>query len=81
MMQTAESRFSDHATASHCQHSRMGSSLVQTEMCSIFMIVSHVIREEPFQMSFVHGDDVIQEASPTAPDPSLCDSVLPRALT
>jgi hypothetical protein len=33
------------------------------------MIVSYVIGEEPFQMSFVHGDDVIQEISPTAPDP------------
>jgi hypothetical protein len=57
MMQTAESRFSDHAAASHCWHSRIGSSLVQTEMCLIFMIVSYVIGEEPFQMSFVHGDD------------------------
>jgi hypothetical protein len=75
MMQTAESRLSDHATASHCWHSRIGSSLVQTEMCSIFMIVSYIIGEEPFQMSFVHGDNVIQEISPTAPDPSLCDSV------
>jgi hypothetical protein len=78
MMQAAEPWLCDHATASHCGDSRIRSSFVQPEMCSIFMIVTNAIGEEPFEMSLDHSDDMIEKISPTVADPSFCDSILPR---
>jgi hypothetical protein len=64
MMQAAEPRPSDHATASHCWGSRIRSSFVQPEMCSIFMIVGKIILQSPAQRSLVPHDEVVQARSP-----------------
>ena len=79
MMQATKSRLSDHAAASHCRDSGIRSLFVQPKMRSIPMIVIYVIGEQPSQMAFVHGDNVIEKISSTTSYPSLCDSVLPRA--
>src|ERR1700676_289876 len=46
-------------------------------MRAVLVIVADIIREQPFQMSRVDGNHVIQKISPTTSYPSLCDSVLP----
>ena len=49
-------------------------------MCAVVMIVMNEICEQPFQMAFIHRNDVIQEVSSAAFNPTLRHSVLPRTL-
>lgn len=50
---------------------------VQSQMCSGFMIVTNIIREQLLQMAFIEGNDVIQQITPAAFHPSLSNIVLP----
>ena len=49
-------------------------------MRAVFVVVADVFREQTFQMAFVHRDDVIQQISSAALDPTLRDSILPGTL-
>jgi hypothetical protein len=44
---------------------------------SVFVVVVNVFAQQAMQMSFVHGDHVIQQLPASAADPSLGDSILP----
>jgi hypothetical protein len=37
-----------------------------------------ILKEQAFQVTFVNGDDVIQEITLATPYPTPCDSILPR---
>ena len=41
------------------------------------MVVIDVFREQPFEMTFIHRDDMVQQVSPTTFDPALRHTVLP----
>jgi len=47
-------------------------------MGAIFVVVGDVLAERAFQMTFIEGNDVIQQVSAAASYPALRDSVLPR---
>ena len=47
-------------------------------MRAVFMIVADIICEQSFQMAFIHRNDVIQQVSSAAFDPTLHHAVLPR---
>ena len=47
-------------------------------MCAVLVVVANILREDTFQVALVNCNDVIQEITPTAPYPTLCDSILPR---
>lgn len=47
-------------------------------MRAVVMIVVNIISEQPFQMALIHRDDVVQQISPTAFDPALRYTILPR---
>src|SRR5258706_9762769 len=47
-------------------------------MRAVLVVVANILREQAFQVAFVHCDDVIQEITPATPYPTLCDSILPR---
>ena len=49
-------------------------------MCAIFVVVGNVLRQQPFQMTFIEGNDVIQEVAAAAAHPALRDTVLPGTL-
>jgi hypothetical protein len=49
-------------------------------MRAVLVIVANILREQAFQVAFVNSNDVIQEITPAAPYPTLCDSILPRTL-
>ena len=44
------------------------------------MIVTDIVGEQPFQMSFIQSDHMIQQVPAAALDPELSNSVLPGAL-
>jgi hypothetical protein len=80
MMQPAESFTRKDATASHGTNSSARRSLPQSEMRAVLVVVTHVFREQPLQMAFIHGNHVIQQVPAAALDPTLRDAILPRTL-
>jgi hypothetical protein len=47
-------------------------------MRAVFVVVANVFREQTFEMASVHRDDVIQQITPAALNPTLRNSILPR---
>src|SRR5215510_14887726 len=47
-------------------------------MSSVVVIIANIFEAEPYQMSLVQRDHVIQHLTAYAPHPSFRDSVLPR---
>jgi hypothetical protein len=80
MMQPAESLVR-HDAAGGCGLSSPGRRFFpESKMRAILVIVADVLREQPFQMPFVHRNDLIQQIASAAFDPALRHTVLPRAL-
>ena len=52
--------------------------LIQSEMSSVVVIIANICEAEPYQMSLVQRDHVIQHLAAYAPHPSFRDPVLPR---
>jgi hypothetical protein len=46
-------------------------------MRAIFVVVGNVFGEQAFQVSFIEGDDVIQQFPAAAAHPTFRDAVLP----
>src|SRR3990172_2951243 len=78
VMQAAESRLGQHATQTHGTLPAGWCVLAESQMCSVLVVVAHIIGEKPLQVVFIEGNNVIQQVAPTALHPSLCNSVLPR---
>ena len=55
------------------------SSLPESQMRPVLMIVADIFGEQSLQMVFVHRDNVIQQVMAATLDPALRDTVLPRA--
>ena len=51
----------------------------EAEMRAVFVVVADVLIEQPFQMTFIECDDVVQEVAAAAFHPALGDAILPRA--
>jgi hypothetical protein len=58
----------------------MGRVLIQSIMCPVIVVVGDVIVNQPPQMDFVQGNDVVQDLAAAASDPALRNPVLPRCL-
>jgi hypothetical protein len=78
-MQTTESWERDDPTAIRRRTSLGWCLLRQAEVSSILVIVANIVREQSFQMAFVHRNNVVQQITAAAFDPTLCHAVLPRA--
>jgi hypothetical protein len=79
-MQTAESRPPDHTATSQRTHSATGSLLVQAKVSSVFVVITDIIREQPFQMLLVGRNHMIEQVAPATLDPAFRDTVLPGTL-
>ena len=55
------------------------SSLPQPKMRAVLVVVADVFREQTFQMVLIQGNDVIQQISSAAFNPTLRYTSLPRA--
>jgi len=49
-------------------------------MRAVLVVVADVFRQQPFQMAFIHSDNMIQQVSSAAFDPTLRHPVLPGTL-
>ena len=80
MVQATESRVSNNPTPSCGTKSASGRLLSQSQMRAILVIGAKVICKKSFQVSLVHGKDVIEQITTAASHPALGYSILPRAL-
>src|SRR5262249_1139943 len=80
MMQAAEPRTCSHSPRACRSLAAERSSLAQSKMSSVFVVIAEVLGQEALQMRFVKRDHMVQKVTPAALDPSLRDSVLPRTL-
>jgi len=77
MVQPAKSVVRKDATRSCGSDPAVRCSLPESEMRAIFMVIPEVFREQMLQMAFIHRDDVIEQISSAAFNPTLRNSVLP----
>ena len=49
-------------------------------MRAVLVVVADVFREQPFQMTFIHRDNMVQQILSAALDPTLRCTVLPGTL-
>ena len=81
MMQPADARQRDNLGFSvwpPVHRPLRGSRLPEPEVCSVVVVVSDVIAEEPTQMPLVEDDDVVEELAAHASHPALGDAVSAR---
>ena len=46
-------------------------------MCAILVVVRNVLGQQPFQVTFIEGNDVVQELATATAHPALRNTVLP----
>src|SRR5437867_13236862 len=78
MMQPSKSLLRQDATRGYSPTSPVGCSLPQSNVRAVLLIVTNVFREQTFEMPFTHGNNLVQEISSAAFDPTLRHAVLPR---
>src|SRR5438093_10446480 len=47
-------------------------------MGSVLVVVADIFAHESFQMPFIEHDHMVKQVSSATPNPTLCDSILPR---
>jgi hypothetical protein len=81
MVQSAESREGvDCAlspTSDRCWPTRWR-ILRQSEVGPIFMVIAHILGQEPLEVLLIQDDHVVEQVSSATSDPSLRQAVLPR---
>ena len=60
VMQPTEAIVRKDATGDYRARSVVRCSLPESEMCAVLMVVTNIFRKQPFQMAFVHRNDVVQ---------------------
>ena len=83
MMKASEPRIGDHDRGRrrlplNCPMNR--SVLLKRIVNPVFMVVGHVIADEPPQMAFIQCNDMIEKLAAAASDPAFRDPVLPGRL-
>ena len=49
-------------------------------MCSVVVVVKHVLIQQAFQMPFIDNDDMVKQIAAAVADPALGNTVLPWTL-
>lgn len=78
MMQPAESLVRKNATRSCGRNPAVRCSLPESEVGAIVVVVADIFGDQPSQMTFIQGNDVIQQIVAATTDPTLRHAVLPR---
>ena len=55
----------------------LGAISIEREMAAVLVVVGDVACDQPASVGFVQDDDMVEQLSPEAADPPLCDPVLP----
>src|SRR5271157_3210744 len=67
------------ATRSRLYRARVRSVLLQREMAAVFGVVANVFPKKSTKVGRMEDHHAIQKLTPAAPNPALCDAVLPGA--
>src|ERR1700732_218688 len=81
MVQPAESRKGVNLAFSlraNCCRPTRWRVLRESKMRPVLVIVEQVRRHQPFEMSLIHNDHVVQQVASATSDPALRNTVLPR---
>lgn len=81
MVQAAQPRHRHHATVSDTDGSLSlaGSFLLRSQMSPVLVVVAHVLgKEEPFYVTLIECDHMVEQIMPAASNPTLGHSILPR---
>ncbi len=78
VMQPAEARMGANTTGTRTSSSANRRFLAEPEVSPVFVIIAHVLSQEPLQMLFVDGNHMIQQIAPTTLDPAFLHAVLPE---
>ena len=62
MVQPSESLLREDPTRSYGTNPAVRRPLLKSEMCSVLMMVTNVLREQSLQMAFIQCNHVVQEA-------------------
>lgn len=79
MMQPAESLKRQDAAGAYGSNSACRRLLFESKMRAVFVIVANIFREKSLKVPFIHGNDVVQQIMSATFNPTLCDTILPRA--
>ena len=80
VVQASQSPMRKDAARGHGTSSAVRCSLPESEMCAVRVVVPDVFRQQPLQMAFVDGNNVIQQITAATADLALRDAILPRTL-
>ena len=83
MVQAAEPGSRDDLLAQLCASCRYAiywRLLRQSEMSPVVVVITDVLGHEPFQVTVVQHDNVIEQVTSAGANETFCDAVLPRAL-
>ena len=78
MVQTSESIMRKDATRSCGMNPAVRCSLPESEVGAILVVVADIFADQPFEMTFIQGNYVIQQIVAATADPTLCHAILPR---
>lgn len=79
MMQTTESRERNYLGATERASSPVRRFLIQSQVSSIVMVVSDIIRDKPPQMTLVRRNHVVQQLTSATSNPPFGHAILPGA--
>src|SRR5271170_3641840 len=79
-MQPTKAFTRNDVTRSHRASSAPRCFLPESKMRAVVVVVTNVFREQTSEVAFVRRDDVVQQITPAALDPSFRDSILPWTL-
>ena len=80
MVKPSQSLLRKDPTRSSGTNSAVRRPLPDSQMDAVLLVVTNILREQPLPMTFLHRQDVIQQVSPAALDPTLHNAVLPGTL-
>jgi hypothetical protein len=79
MVQPSQSWLRHDATGSRTGNSAGRCLLREAKIRAVFVVVADVLGEQPFQMTFIDCDDMVQQAPTATFHPALRDAILPWA--
>jgi cytoskeletal protein RodZ len=77
MVQPSESLLSKDSTRSFGTNSALRCPLLKSEMRTVLMVVTNILGEQSLQMAFIQRNNLVQQFSSTASDPTLREAILP----
>jgi len=80
MVEASQSLMRKDPTPTYRTNPAVRRPLPESKMRAVLMVVTNILREHSLQMALIHRDNVVQQVSSAAFDPTLRHTVLPGTL-